>query len=605
MRKFKIIGFIFIASILTCCGQPKEIKTECNTVEAIDGKDGVGIESIIKTSSNGNVDTYTITFTDNTISTFTITNGKDGEQGIQGETGNDGYTPKVSIGKNGNRIIDGVDSGIRAEGIQGEQGEKGDKGNGIIKIELTKSNHNIDTYTIYFDDGTTTTFNVTNGVNGDQGLQGETGENGKSAFDIFKEYYPDYEGDEKQRIDEVINGKFNKVNITFDTNGGVIDGPAAIQINKGEAIGDDLPAPKKKGKRFLGWYTGWGVNDVKIDKTTVINSDLIIIAKWDLYHIEFLDFEGDVFYSTDVFHGEKVKKPEEEPTDIRDGSSFYSFYKWDFDFNECVYSDLKINSLWKPSKGTAIKTVTFGSYPQSFVGEDYIVEKLNNLCNGISGSIIEYDFSRDGVCEKYFCEKKDESSEPSFFIFEPIEWEIILKSYNSYCVVSKLVLDWQSWDLSKEKTIIGEVPFNHMLPLYYFNNYKSSALRKWLNNDFLNIAFNETERSKIKKFYVDNSASSTYYETNENFCANTIDNIFLLSLSETINLNFNFVTTATNFARYKSGYSSHYPYAGRWWTRSPAENSSYTGFLIDEKGYYWRYVVDGTYGIRPALQFEF
>lgn len=42
------------------------------------GKDGNGILSIAKTGSEGNVDTYTISFTDGTSSTFTITNGKDG-----------------------------------------------------------------------------------------------------------------------------------------------------------------------------------------------------------------------------------------------------------------------------------------------------------------------------------------------------------------------------------------------------------------------------------------------------------------------------------------------------------------------------------------------
>lgn len=43
-----------------------------------DGKDSNGILSIAKTGSEGNVDTYTISFTDGTSATFTVTNGKDG-----------------------------------------------------------------------------------------------------------------------------------------------------------------------------------------------------------------------------------------------------------------------------------------------------------------------------------------------------------------------------------------------------------------------------------------------------------------------------------------------------------------------------------------------
>lgn len=40
----------------------------------VKGKDGRGITRIVKTASTGAVDTYTITYTDNTTSTFTINN---------------------------------------------------------------------------------------------------------------------------------------------------------------------------------------------------------------------------------------------------------------------------------------------------------------------------------------------------------------------------------------------------------------------------------------------------------------------------------------------------------------------------------------------------
>ena len=42
------------------------------------GVNGVGISSVTKTSTSGSVDTYTITFTNATTTTFEITNGVDG-----------------------------------------------------------------------------------------------------------------------------------------------------------------------------------------------------------------------------------------------------------------------------------------------------------------------------------------------------------------------------------------------------------------------------------------------------------------------------------------------------------------------------------------------
>ena len=130
------------------------------------------IVSIEKTNTIGLVDTYTITFTDGTTTTFTVTNGKDGIDGINGQPGKDGHTPVITIGENGNWYIDGVDTNKRAEGIKGETG------NGIASIEKTKTEGLVDTYTITFTDGTTTTFTVTNGKDGIDGINGQPGKDG-------------------------------------------------------------------------------------------------------------------------------------------------------------------------------------------------------------------------------------------------------------------------------------------------------------------------------------------------------------------------------------------------------------------------------------------
>ncbi|MCQ2740411.1 MAG: DUF6273 domain-containing protein, partial [bacterium] len=55
--------------------------------QGLPGKDGVSIISILKTSSEGLVDTYTIYYSNETTSTFTITNGAKGDKGEQGEMG--------------------------------------------------------------------------------------------------------------------------------------------------------------------------------------------------------------------------------------------------------------------------------------------------------------------------------------------------------------------------------------------------------------------------------------------------------------------------------------------------------------------------------------
>ncbi len=61
-------------------------------------------------------------------------------------------------------------------GPKGDTGATGATGNGIYTITKTATVGNVDTYTISYTDGTSTTFNVTNGINGQNGADGDPGE---------------------------------------------------------------------------------------------------------------------------------------------------------------------------------------------------------------------------------------------------------------------------------------------------------------------------------------------------------------------------------------------------------------------------------------------
>ena len=80
--------------------------------------------------------------------------GKDGQAAAKGDKGDTGAT-----GAKGEKGDKG-DTG--ATGAKGEKGDKGDAGVGIVSIVKTATNGNVDTYTITFTDGTTTTFEIVN-----------------------------------------------------------------------------------------------------------------------------------------------------------------------------------------------------------------------------------------------------------------------------------------------------------------------------------------------------------------------------------------------------------------------------------------------------------
>ena len=54
--------------------------------------------------------------------------GQQGQQGPAGQNGQDGQTPTIEIGANGNWIINGVDTGIAANGQAGQNGQNGQNG---------------------------------------------------------------------------------------------------------------------------------------------------------------------------------------------------------------------------------------------------------------------------------------------------------------------------------------------------------------------------------------------------------------------------------------------------------------------------------------------
>lgn len=87
------------------------------------GTGGKSIQKIEKTGTQGLVDTYTITYTDSSTFTFTVTNGRDGAPGQTGSTGQNGVTP--TIGENGNWFIGDTDTGKPSRGEQGNPGASG------------------------------------------------------------------------------------------------------------------------------------------------------------------------------------------------------------------------------------------------------------------------------------------------------------------------------------------------------------------------------------------------------------------------------------------------------------------------------------------------
>lgn len=109
------------------------------------GEAGNNIASIAKTATIGATDTYTITLTDGSTTTFNVTNGSN--IATIEKTAASGLTDTYTVTLN-----NGDTSTFEVK-----------NGRGISNVALTSSDNYVDTYTITYNDGTTSTFTVTNG----------------------------------------------------------------------------------------------------------------------------------------------------------------------------------------------------------------------------------------------------------------------------------------------------------------------------------------------------------------------------------------------------------------------------------------------------------
>ena len=404
-----------------CTGKHIEDNNECEKGEP--GKDGRSVVSIAKTATNGLVDTYTIYYSDGTTSTFDVTNGEHGSQGIQGNPGKDGHTPVITIGADGCWIIDGTTTGIKAKG------ENGDDGRSIINITKTSSEGLLDTYTIYYSDNSTSTFVIANGTQGEQGVQGvpgkdghtpeisindqgywivdgvqlnikakgDKGDNGESAYDIYCKTHPDYKKSETEWLDDLVNGRLgNKVKhtVTFET--GTEEIIESQTVEHGEKISKPIN-PIREGYIFNGWfYQGEKWSFIGY----VVTEDITLVADWTLNEYKVtINYNNDKGTVIDNYHFNDTISLE-NPTKVN-----YNFIEWQNGdgqkviFPLTVNSDLTLNAIYS----NEVKFVfdSNGGHPVDDM--TYIIGSTNNtlpIPTHDSGVFKGWYYLKDGIDTK-------------------------------------------------------------------------------------------------------------------------------------------------------------------------------------------------------------
>ena len=135
--------------------------------------------------------------------------------------------------------------------------------------------------------------------------------------------------------------------------------------------------------------------------------------------------------------------------------------------------------------------------------------------------------------------------------------------------------------------------------------WEDCTLRTWLNGDFYNTAFSDSEKAAIQETTYENADNPFYHTSGGN---DTKDYVTLLSLSDIVNPSYGFpekydCNSETRIATGldSDGTSQNGSYC--WWLRSPGINSSDAAFVTGYGCAYanGNFVFNDYYAVRPAL----
>ena len=321
-------------------------------------------------------------------------------------------------------------------------------------------------------------------------------------------------------------------------------------------------------------FKGWDK-----DLSSAITSPTTFTATYDStsysgYRVEFKNKDGSEIYHTYTKKGENAVCSYERIKDLISSSYSYDsenvtmFAGWNQSTSD-VRSDLVLTA-----NIATISRKQNGEYPQTKVTDNDLILKLSSITERDAQGYYSYGGEKYQVEYNYWRK------------VEPIQWRFLSQDGDNVQFVSEKVLDNRLWN----KTYHGDG--------IYYNNYKYSDIRKWLNNDFLQQAF-YYDSSLIQTVTVDNSPESTGNSSNRYACGDTQDKVYLLSCKDVRNKEYGFTDDDTHddfrIAYDASGEAQYY------WLRSPLSDS-YAFYVSPEGSAFIGYDVDDiAIGVRPAL----
>lgn len=295
--------------------------------------------------------------------------------------------------------------------------------------------------------------------------------------------------------------------------------------------------------------------------------------------------------------------------------------------------------------------IEFGSYPQSKVTDSSLVSALNKASkkwvsygyysgNGsydimVQGDWMEYaDFTYNGTKYRAVTFSKYRPYRTSavfssgnsyqdnngyttnntyYFKYESLKWRVL--DHSTGLALCESIIDSQAYSdtaYSYERDPYGYTAYwNDAAHTHYANDYATSSIRAWLNDDFYNTAFSSSQKASILTSELDNKAYSTSYSEYDS--ETTYDKVFLLSWSEMQNTAYGFTANTRSSSTRQAKGTDYAKCQGLWVgssneysiqrLRSAGEGSDYACVVVSDGNLDYDWDVRHTYyGVRPAIK---
>lgn len=216
---------------------------------------------------------------------------------------------------------------------------------------------------------------------------------------------------------------------------------------------------------------------------------------------------------------------------------------------------------------TSTNVICLGSYPQTVVTDEKIIQDLDKLSGKKTDGTYELDGNRyekaivnlgastirnTFYTAMYDCGEIAINNTPAYFKYEPLKWFVLESKTKHHRLLCVNAINQCEGDISAKKRKV-ECPDK-------YNYYTHGELRKRLNGEFYDMAFTDKEKELILTMKVDNSPKTTsvYAFGKEFLYDNTEDKVQALSYKESKKADWGFSSHEYSYSTLRSAHATDF-----------------------------------------------